>query len=67
MESHHNRSLGVLKGLYSREFLEKMGYKEFIPPLVEGCRNPVMPLEPIKLAYEIWKGSTEENHEHSNS
>ena len=49
---HEKRSLGVFTGLYSKEFLEKMGYKPWFPPLVEVCCNPVMPMEPIKLAYE---------------
>ena len=43
MESHHNRILGVLKGSYSREFLES--YKEFVSSLVEVCHDPVMPME----------------------
>jgi hypothetical protein len=51
----NNRTLGVLKGPYSREFLERMGYKEFVPPVVEVCHGSVMPLEPVKLAYEFVK------------
>jgi len=44
----------VFEGRYSREFLESMGYKEFIPPpIFNVVTDPIMPLEPIKLAYEL--------------
>lgn len=41
-------------GNYSKEFLKKMGYKPIPPPLIHNeITEPVMPLEPIKLAYEM--------------
>lgn len=44
----------VFTGNYSKEFLEKMGYKPYIPPVIDNVIDgPVMPLEPIKLAYEL--------------
>jgi hypothetical protein len=41
----------VINGDFSKEFLESMGYKPFVPELVEITAEPVMPLQPIKLAY----------------
>ena len=45
----------VIQGNFNKEFLEKMGYRPFIPPPVYTVKNPIMPLEPIKLAYELFK------------
>jgi hypothetical protein len=43
----------VIQGDFSKEFFESMGYKPFVPEPVEVCNNPVMPLKPVKLAYEL--------------
>jgi len=43
----------VIQGDFSKVFLESMGYKPFFPEPVEVCNNPVMPLQPIKLAYSL--------------
>jgi len=44
----------VIKGSYSKEFLESMGYKSFIPDVyLTPVKNPIMPLETVKLAYEL--------------
>lgn len=41
----------VMQGL-SQEFLEKIGYRKWEPPpCFETVKDPVMPLEPVKLAY----------------
>jgi len=47
----------VIQGNYSKEFLEKMGYRPYIPPPVYTVKNPIMPLGPIKLAYELSKAN----------
>lgn len=40
----------TLTGIYSKEFLEKMGYKEFVPPVIHTVGDgPTMPLVPLKL------------------
>lgn len=44
----------VFTGSYSKEFLEKIGYKEFVPPVIHNVGDgPLMPMVPIKLAYEL--------------
>lgn len=44
----------TLTGIYSKEFLEKMGYKEFVPPVIHTIGDgPTMPMVPIKLAYGL--------------
>lgn len=48
----NKRVLGIFTGEYSKEFLKKMGYRSWSPPLVKISQNPIMPLEPVKLAYE---------------
>jgi len=37
----------VIQGDYSKQFLEKMGYKPFHPLPVETSKNPVMPLRTL--------------------
>ena len=44
----------VIQGDFSKEFLEKMGYKPFVPPpIFNTIKEPMMPLETVKLAYSI--------------
>lgn len=44
----------TLTGVYSKEFLEKMGYKEFVPPVIHTVGDgPTMPMVPIKLAFAL--------------
>lgn len=39
-------------GNYRKDFLEKMGYKEFVPPVIHTVDRPLM-LVPIRLAYSL--------------
>ena len=51
------RILFVIQGDYSKEFLESMGYKPFVPEPVKTCKDPVMPLTCIiKNLYPEAKG-----------
>jgi hypothetical protein len=60
MNGVRKRSLGVFTGVYSKEFLKKMGYRPWFPPLFKKIsQNPVMPLEPVKLAFEKFKVKNE--------
>lgn len=53
-ELYRSRLPYVIQGHYSKEFLEKIGYKPYVPPPIFNIvKEPVMPLEPIKLAYSL--------------
>lgn len=43
----------VIKGNYSKKFLESMGYKPLNHPLCSVSKEPMMPLEPVRLAYAL--------------
>ena len=34
----------VIQGDFTKEFLESMGYKPFVPALIEISKDPVMPI-----------------------
>ena len=58
----------VIQGDFSKEFLESMGYKPFVPPLVEACKDPVIPLVGIKNSlYPKIEGFDKENDDASKS
>ena len=43
----------VIQGDFSKEYLESIGCKPFIPEPVEVCNDTVMPIPTIKLAYSL--------------